>query len=75
MNSPRPDPKAVTFTQCAWAYLVAWDVQRARLFGRCERKTGTKPFGRLVGEVMRQPPYCDAERVYRIVDNGSSHRG
>jgi hypothetical protein len=24
---------------------------------------------------MRQPPYCDAERVYWIVDNGSSHRG
>jgi len=59
----------------AWAYLVAWDVQRAKLFGRCERKTGIRPFGRLVGEVMRQPPYCDAERVYWIVDNGSSHRG
>jgi hypothetical protein len=59
----------------AWAYLVAWDVQRAKLFSRCERKTGVRPFGRLVGEVMRQPPYCDAERVYWIVDNGSSHRG
>ena len=23
----------------AWAYLAAWDVHRAKLFGRCERKT------------------------------------
>ncbi len=24
----------------AWAYLAAWDVQRARVHGRCERETG-----------------------------------
>jgi hypothetical protein len=24
---------------------------------------------------MKQPPYCEAERVFWIVDNGSSHRG
>jgi hypothetical protein len=59
----------------AWAYLAAWDVHHARLFGRCERTTGIRPFGRLVGDVMKQPPYCEAERVYWIVDNGSSHRG
>jgi hypothetical protein len=51
----------------AWAYLAAWDVHRAKVFGRCERTTGIKPFGRLVGEVMKQPPYCEAERVYWIV--------
>ena len=28
----------------ALAYLAAWDVHRARLFGRCERKTGIVPF-------------------------------
>lgn len=59
----------------AWAYLAAWDVHRAKLFGRCERTTGIKPFGRLVKEIMTQPPYSEAERVYCIVDNGSSHRG
>jgi hypothetical protein len=29
----------------ALAYLVAWDVHRARLFGRCEATTGIAPFG------------------------------
>jgi hypothetical protein len=24
---------------------------------------------------MNEPPYCDARRVFWIVDNGSSHRG
>jgi hypothetical protein len=45
------------------------------LFGRCERKTGIAPFNRLVAQVMRQQPYRSARRVFRIVDNGSSHRG
>ena len=35
----------------AWAYLAAWDVHRAELFGRLERKTGIEPFGRLVDQV------------------------
>jgi DDE superfamily endonuclease len=59
----------------AWAYIAAWDVHRAKLFGRCERKTGIVPFGRLVAQVMRQQPYRSARRVFWIVDNGSSHRG
>ncbi len=59
----------------AWAYLAALDVHRAKLFGRCEKKTGILPFGRLVTQVMTQPPYCDARRVFWIMDNGSSHRG
>jgi hypothetical protein len=59
----------------AWAYLAGLDVHRARLFGRCERTTGIAPFDRLVDQVMTQPPYCDARRVFWIVDNGSSHRG
>lgn len=59
----------------ALAYLAAWDVQRAKIFGRCEPKTGIRPFGRLVSEVMTQEPYASAERVFWIVDNGSSHRG
>lgn len=59
----------------AWAYLAALDVHRAKLFGRCEQTTGIKPFDRLVEQVMTEPPYCDARRVFWIVDNGSSHRG
>lgn len=57
------------------AYLAAWDVRRAKLFGRCEVKSGIKPFGRLVEQVMSQEPYRSARRVFLIIDNGSSHRG
>jgi hypothetical protein len=56
-------------------YLAAWDVQRAKLFGRCEPKGGIQPFDRLVSQVMSQEPYCSARRVFWIVDNGSAHRG
>lgn len=56
-------------------YLAAWDVQRAKLFGRCEPRGGIEPFDRLVSQVMGQQPYCSAKRVFWIVDNGSAHRG
>jgi transposase len=59
----------------ALAYLAAWDVHQARLFGRCEPTTGIAPFGRLVAQVMTTELYASAKRVYWIVDNGSSHRG
>jgi len=59
----------------ALAYLAAWDVHHARLFGRCEPSTGIEPFGRLVAQVMTVEPYASAERVFWVVDNGSSHRG
>jgi hypothetical protein len=59
----------------AWAYLAALDVHHAKLFGRCEETTGIVPFDRLVSQVMTQPPYRDARRVFWIMDNGSSHRG
>lgn len=59
----------------AWAYLAAWDVHHAKLFGRCEATTGIAPFDRLVAQVMSVAPYRDAHRVFWIVDNGSSHRG
>ena len=36
----------------ALAYLAAWDVRRAQVFGRCEPTTGIEPFGRLVDQVM-----------------------
>ena len=59
----------------AWVYLAALDVHRAKLFGRCEAKSGIQPFDRLVEHVMTQPPYNEARRVFWILDNGSSHRG
>jgi transposase len=59
----------------ALAYLAAWDVHHARLFGRLEPTTGIDPFGRLVEQVMTIEPYASAERVFWVVDNGSSHRG
>lgn len=59
----------------AWAYLAAWDVRRAKVHGRCERKNGIVPFERLVDQVMSQEPYRSAPRVFWIMDNGSSHRG
>jgi transposase len=59
----------------ALAYLAAWDVHQARLFGRCEPTTGIHPFGRLVDQVMTAEPYASARRVFWVVDNGSSHRG
>jgi hypothetical protein len=59
----------------ALAYLAAWDVHRAKLFGRCEPTTGIVPFGNLVEQVMTQEPYVSASRVFWILDNGSSHRG
>ena len=59
----------------ALAYLAAYDVHQARLFGRTAPTTGIEPFGRLVEQVMTVEPYASARRVFWIVDNGSSHRG
>lgn len=59
----------------AVAYLAAYDVHQARVFGRCEDSTGIAAFTALVEQVMTQQPYASADRVFWIVDNGSSHRG
>ena len=59
----------------ALAYLAAWDVRRAKVFGCCQSTTGIAPFDGLVQQVMDQEPYRHAKRVFWIVDNGSSHRG
>jgi hypothetical protein len=40
----------------ALAYLAAWDVHRAKVFGRCEDTTGIEPFDRLVEQVMTCQP-------------------
>lgn len=59
----------------ALAYLAAWDVHRAKIFGSCDSTTGIVPFDSLVHQVMNREPYRQAKRVFWIVDNGSSHRG
>jgi hypothetical protein len=59
----------------ALQYLAARDVRRGYIIGRCEPKTGMAPFGRLVNQVLAEEPYRSSERLFWIVDNGSSHRG
>ncbi|URN09007.1 transposase [Actinomadura madurae] len=51
------------------ASLAAYDVHRARV-----PTTGMKPFTALVDQVMQAEPYASAKRVFRVVDNGASHR-
>ena len=57
------------------AYIAAWDVGRAKVFGLCSPSTGIDPYHALVDLVMTQEPYRSAHRVFWITDNGSSHRG
>ena len=57
------------------AYIAAWDVRRAKVFGICSKSTGIDAYHRLVDLVMQQEPYCSANRVFWVTDNGSSHRG
>ena len=59
----------------ALQYLAAWDVHRAKVFARCEARTGIAAFERLVAQVMRRSPYRRARRVFWVVDNGTAHRG
>jgi hypothetical protein len=50
-------------------------VHQAKVFGRCEVKSGIAPVDRLVTEVMSQEPYKSARRVFWIMDTCSAHRG
>lgn len=59
----------------ALAYIAAWDVHRAKVFGLCRPTTGIDSFNALLDLVMTQEPYRSAARVFWVVDNGSSHRG
>ena len=59
----------------AVAYLAAYDIHHAKVYGRCEDTTGIIAFTNLVTQVMTREPYKSADRVFWIVDNGSSHRG
>nr|WP_286166935.1 transposase [Arthrobacter sp. AQ5-05] len=57
------------------AYFAAYDVHRARVLGSIAEKTGIAPFMALAAQVMGTEPYASARRVFRGVDNGSSHTG
>jgi hypothetical protein len=59
----------------ALCYLAAWDARRAKIFDRCAPKDGIEPFDALVEQFMSVEPYREAQRVFVIVDNGSSPRG
>jgi transposase len=53
----------------ALAYLAAYDVHRAQVFGQCAASSGIEPFMALAEHVMTQEPYASAKRVFWIVDN------
>ena len=57
------------------AYFGAYDVHQTTLMGRIAPTTGIVPFMELAEQVMTSEPYASADRVFWIVDNGSSHRG
>jgi transposase len=59
----------------ALALLAALDVRTGKVFAATPETTGIKPFMTLMDQVMTQPTYKDAARVFVIADNGSDHRG
>jgi transposase len=59
----------------ALALLAALEVHTGKVFAATPKTTGIAPFMDLMAQVMAQPPYKDAPRVFVIVDNGSDHRG
>jgi hypothetical protein len=54
---------------------VEHDYDRGGAMGRCARRKGKAACGRLVARATQQEPYRSARQVFRVVDNGSSHRG
>ena len=57
----------------AVVYLAAMDVFGGKVMGHLSDKTGIEPFNGLLDLVMNAEPYASADRVFWIVDNGSSH--
>jgi hypothetical protein len=55
------------------AYHAAWDVFRAKVFGRVAPNTCIATFNQLIDLVMTQPPYQRSARSFWIVDGGSAH--
>jgi hypothetical protein len=59
----------------ALALLAALDVHTGKVFASTPATTGIAPFMDLMTQIMSQPPYNSAPRVFVIVDNGSDHHG
>jgi hypothetical protein len=55
------------------AYHAAWDVFRAKIFGRVAPNTCIATFNQLLELVMSQQPYQNATRTFWIVDGGCAH--
>jgi DDE superfamily endonuclease len=70
-----PEPSQARRIEAEYERNGALQYLAAMVMGRCEKKTGIKPFGLLVDQVLEQEPYETATRLFFIVDNGSSHRG
>jgi hypothetical protein len=54
-------------------YLAFLDVFSGRVYGETSAHTGIVPFESALANVVTQRPYAAAERIFLIVDNGSSH--
>ncbi len=54
-------------------YQAALDVQCGRVMGQVVERNCIETFNGLVDQVMQQAPYAKAERVFWLVDGGSSH--
>lgn len=54
-------------------YLAFLNVFTGQVYGESSATTGIEPFERALGRCLRQPQYQEAERIFLIVDNGSSH--
>jgi hypothetical protein len=57
----------------ALCYLAFLDVFTGRVAGETSPKSGIEPFESALAKVLAQPRYAEAERIFLIVDNGSSH--
>lgn len=61
----------------ALAYLAAYDVHHAKVFGCCEPKTGIVPFMNLVNQVMITEPCATGpflQAATAVVPDGHGHR-
>jgi transposase len=59
----------------ALALLAALDVHTGKVLASTAAATGIAPFMDLMGQIMSQPRYKNAPRVFVIAGNGSDHRG
>lgn len=56
-----------------WCYQAFLNVFTGRVYGEAHASNGIETFERTLKNCLAQPPYQEAERVFLIVDNGSSH--